>query len=110
MKERTNTMYKTLDNVSPDTTVTVGMLKTAMADETQLVYAEDMERGQIEITRSKRRNRNRVLMILVAWIASLIWPMFALRVLNSPHLALYSASVGFTGDLFVTGYSWIKNY
>lgn len=98
----------------PDQLVTVAMLARAMqtiqTTDTHLVIEEDEEREEKEVLRSRRRNRNRVIMILVAWLASLLWPAFALRVLNSPHLALYSASVGFTGDLFVTGYSWLRNY
>jgi hypothetical protein len=70
----------------------------------------DRARQEIEDVRSQRRNVNRCIMIAVAWAASLVVPILALKVLHSTGLAFYASSIGYTGDLVVTTWALIRRY
>lgn len=97
----------------PSELVTLHMLAKGMQavaeTDARLIIETDTARQATEDFRSQRRNRNRVLMILVAWAATVTVPILA-HVFNIPTLAQYAAGIGFTGDILVTGYSWLKKY
>lgn len=98
--------------------VTVHMLIAAQMrmhkDLIEQIYREldlmDGHRQATEDRRSQRRNGNRVLVILVAWVCTLTVPIISELVLHSAILAQYAANIGFTADLLVTGYAWRRRY
>jgi hypothetical protein len=77
---------------------------------TREIELADRERQQTEDHRSAKRNGNRVLVILLAWVCSLVAPLVLVRLTHSLYVGLFSGGIGYTADLAVTAYAWLRRY
>jgi hypothetical protein len=101
-----------------DRVVTIEMLLKAqrlqrgeiMATVLRELELTDRQRQETEDTRSAKRNSNRVLVILLAWVCSLIAPLVLVKLTHSLCVGLFSGGIGYTADLAVTAYAWLRRY
>lgn len=81
-----------------------------MADVLAEIARKDAARQVIEDRTNRLLNRNRLFVLASNWIASLIVPVLALKILHVPTLAFFAGSVGYTGAAMLTYYAWLRKY
>lgn len=70
----------------------------------------DRDRQETEDHQNRLLNRNRLYVLVFMWLASIVVPVLALRVLHVPVLAFFAGSVGYTGAFVLTFWSWLRRY
>lgn len=74
----------------------------------QMLAEADAAREATEETRSIRRNRNRLLVLVTGMIISVLWPVLTTH--GHPTAAELTTAAALAGDMIVTAYAWRKRY
>lgn len=94
-------------DLTPVTRDDLAVMIAGMRDE---MRTADATRQAIEDTRSVRRNRNRLAVLIVAFMINMIWPVIMLHVMHDVAGTAWTPALSSSADILVTAYAWYRRY
>lgn len=85
-------------------------VEQAYRDAELQIRQSDLTRQATEDLRSIRRNRNRVFVLCMGLVMSILWPAIMLHFFHSTVGTAWTTAVANTGDMLVTLYAWRRRY
>lgn len=91
--------------------MTIGQAQEVAYRDAELLIREmDRVRQAVEDKRSRHRNLNRLLVLIVSLTCALLWPMIMMDVFHSVVGTAWTTAVANTGDIGVTAYALKRRY